>query len=164
MEKLDTVYPVIHQHYVENYKRLIKSTTWRADTEWAAQDCVQEAYYRCMKYWNTYNPNIEFGRWFSMILSNCVYEYKNEERGHFAEEFWEETTEGTPCGSHVQHIFWGIDKLIDAKPEHMKEILEYHFQQGYSALDISRITEHTYANVHKVISRFREELREIYGT
>lgn len=164
MENLGTTYPILQQHYEENYKRLIKSVTWRADTEWAAEDCVQEAYTRCMIYWDSYNPETEFSKWFSIILTNCINDYKNEERGHSAEEFNEELTEGVDCDKHVTHIFWGIDKLIAEKPEHMQEILEYHFNQGYSAMDISKITPHTYANIHKVISRFREELKEIYGS
>jgi|SRR6476660_2692329 len=169
MENLDTMclrqeYPGLLEHYKENYSKLVKTMTWRADTVWAAQDIVQEAYARCMKYWKSYDTEVEFAKWFSMILNNCLYDYKNEEKGHFGEEFNEELTEGVDCDKHVTHIYWGIDKLIAEKPEHMREILEYHFQQGYTATDISRITEHTYSNIHKIIQRFKEELKEIYGS
>lgn len=164
MENLDTMFPVIDQHYKDNYKRLIKTVTYRADTQWGAEDCIQEAYLRCMKYWPAYNQEIEFGRWFSMILNNCIREYKNAEKGHFAEEYLEDVHEGMDCDKHVHRIWWGINKIIAKKPEPMKEILTYHFEYGYSAMDISRVTPHSYANTHKVIQRFKEELREIYGS
>lgn len=156
-------FSTIEEHYRKHYGRLLKSVTFRAGTEWAAQDCIQEAYTRCIKYWDSYNPNIEFGRWFSTILNNCIREYQNQERGHVNDEFKEEEAEGTPDVSHVHHVYWDVDRIIDQKPEPMKEILGYHFKQEYSAIDISRITSHSYANVHKIISRFREELKEIYG-
>jgi DNA-directed RNA polymerase specialized sigma24 family protein len=55
-----------------------------------------------------------------------------------------------------------VFKLIGKKSQVQKEILTLYFKQEYTAIDISRITEYSYAQVHKTIQLFKNELKEIY--
>lgn len=152
----------VEEHYRENRNKLVKKLTFRAGTEEAAEDIIQEAYYRALKYFSSFNQNENFNKWFSTILNNSLREYKNVEKGHINEIFEEEEAEGTSCTSYPNHVMRDIFKLIEAKSNVQKEILLLHFKQEYSPIDISRITDYSYANCHQVIQRFRNELKELF--
>lgn len=152
----------IEIHYRENRGKLVKKLIFRAGSEEAAEDIVQEAYYRALKYFGSFNQTENFNKWFSTILNNSLREYKNVEKGHTNDEFEEEEAEGTPCPSYPNHIIRDIFKLIETKSNVQKEVLSLHFKQEYSPIDISRITDYSYANCHQIIQRFRNELKQLF--
>ena len=154
--------PLIEKHYRENRNKLVKKLSYRAGTEEAAEDVIQEAYYRALKYFASFRQQDNFNKWFSTILNNCLREYKNIENGHSASEFEEEEAEGTACPHYPNHIMRDIMVLIGTKSPVQKEVLNLYFKQEYSAIDISRITDYSYANCHQIIQRFRNELKELY--
>lgn len=155
---------VIEAHYVANYRRLMKIMTFRAGTEWDAQDVIQEAYARALKYYRgfTGKPD-EFNRWFSTIINNTLKEYKNIEKGTAAESFEEEDAVGIPCSYITDRIMGEVYELIDTKSTVQIEVLTLHIKQGYSAKDISYITDVSYAAARQIVLRFRNELKELYG-
>lgn len=153
---------LVENHYVKNRLRLLKKLTYRAGTHEAAEDVLQESYYRALKYFASFRLNEDFNKWFSIILSNCLREYKNTEKGHIAFEFEEENAEGTKCINYTDHVMRDVLELVATKPAIQKEILNMYFRQEYSATDISRITNYSYANCHQTIQRFRTELKELY--
>lgn len=152
----------IEKHYRDSRGKLVKKLTFRAGTEEAAEDIVQEAYYRALKYFASFNQDEDFNKWFSTILNNCLREYKNVEKGHTNDEFNEEEAEGTACTSYPGHVMRDIFHLIEQKPAVHKEVLYLHFRQEYSPIDISRITDYSYANCHQIIQRFRNELKQLF--
>lgn len=152
---------MIEAHYIENRQKFVKNMTFRSGSPEAAEDIVQEAYYRALKYKDTCDPE-RFHKWFNMILYNTLRDYKREESGRIEEEFEEEFAEGFPCSHYTDQVLREINVLIEGKGEAHKEILSLHFQQNYSPKDISQITEYSYAMCSKVIERFRNELRDIY--
>jgi RNA polymerase sigma factor (sigma-70 family) len=152
----------IEKHYVENRSKLVKKMAFRAGTPEAAEDIVQEAYYRAWKYYASFRQGENFNKWFSIILNNCLREYKNTENGHSASEFEEEEVEGTEPTHYNEHIMRDIYALIDTKSLVQQEVLTLFFKQEYSPIDISRITDYTYANCHQIIQRFRNELKTLY--
>lgn len=160
---------LIENHYRENRYKLVKKLSYRAGTEEAAEDIVQEAYYRALKYVGSFRegttPELTktaFSKWFSTIIHNCLKEYKNVESGHSASEFEEEENAGTSCPHYPNHILRDVYTLIKTKSFVQQEILNLYFRQEYSAIDISRITEYSYANCHQIIQRFRNELKDLY--
>lgn len=154
-------FPLIEKHYKDNRQQLMKRMTFRAGTPEGAEDIIQEAYYRALKYQNSFN-GVHFGKWFSTILNNCLKEYKNLENGYSLEEFDEELAEGLSCRSYPEHVMREVFELIETKSEVQKEVLGLFFKQEYSAMDISRITDYSYAQCHQIIQRFRNELKELY--
>ena len=70
----------IENHYKENYGRILKRMTFRAGGIHQAEDIVQEAYCRALKYYSELKVE-EFDRWFSMILNNAYNDYKRDEIG-----------------------------------------------------------------------------------
>jgi len=151
----------IQEHYEKNRQRLVKRMSFRAGSPENGEDIVQEAYARALKYRLSYNGDM-FDKWFSTILSNCLRDFKNAEMGHSAEMFDEGDAEGTQCPSYPNHVMREVFELIDTKSLVQQEVLNLHFKQDYSAMDISKITDHSYANCHQVIHRFRQELKELY--
>jgi RNA polymerase sigma factor (sigma-70 family) len=149
---------ILEEHYRTNKAKLVKRLSFRAGTTWAAEDVVQEAYLRAWKYFGSLSDPKEFPKWFSTILNNCLVDYKNLERGQIPE--YEE--EDPAFLRYPEMIVRDVFKMIAARPKAAQEILTLYFKQEYTAVDISRITEYSYAQVHKTIQLFRNELKEIY--
>lgn len=152
---------LIEQHYLDNRQRLVKKLTFRAGTPEAGEDIVQTAYERAIRYRRSCDPE-RFNQWFAMLLNNALRDYKNEERGYTQLEDGEEESDDTGCPHYPEHILREILELIDTKSEVQIEVLTLFFRQGYSAIDISRLTEHSYAKSHQIIQRFRNELKDLY--
>ncbi len=151
----------IEQHFLANRQRYVKKYTFKAGTPEDAEDIVQEAYCRLLKYHSSFHGK-EFDKWFNTILNNCFFDLKNEQAGHAADLFDEEEAEGVQCPHYSDHVMREVYELIGTKSLVQQEILMLHFQQEYTPIDISRCTEHSYANCHQVIRRFREELKGLY--
>lgn len=153
--------PEIEKHYKENRQKLVKVMTWRAGTVEGAEDIVQTAYERAIRYRRSYDGD-NFNKWFSTILNNCLREYKNEEKGYSTLETIEEESETIDCPHYDYQIMREIYELIDTKSEIQQEVLNLFFKQGYASIDIARITDYSYANCHQIIQRFRNELKMLY--
>lgn len=152
---------VIEQHYVDNFKRLCKKMGFRAGDQWSGEDIVQTAYERAIRYRNSCDE-YRFGQWFNMLLNNSLRDYKNSEKGYTSLDDTEEEATTVDCPHYPDHIVREIYDLIDTKSEVQMEVLNLHFKQGYSAIDITRITSYSYAQAHQIIQRFRNELKDLY--
>ena len=152
----------IEQYYRDNYGKLLKKLTFRAGTVWAAEDVLHTAFERALRYSNSCDPD-RFPQWFSMIMNNALRDYLNEERGYSPLEDVVEEAETTDCPHLPRQVRREVFELIDTKSVDQIEVLSLHYKQGYSANDISKITNHSYAKSHQIISRFRAEVRQLYA-
>ncbi len=152
----------IENHYNENRQRLVKKMTFRSGSHEAAEDIIQTAYERAIRYRRSCDEP-RFNQWFAMLLNNALRDYKNQEMGHSVWDVDDEEAEDTSCPHYSERIMAEIYDLIDTKSEVQMEVLGLHFKQGYSAIDISHITDHSYAKSHQIIQRFRNELKELYS-
>lgn len=153
---------LIEKHYRANRAKHVKWLTFKSGSPEAAEDIIQEAYFRALKYYGSYRAEDDFNRWFSRIVLRCLIDYMNAEKGHTDEEFVEELTDGTSCTQYTDHVMRDVFDLIGTKSLVQQEVLGMYFRLEYTAKDISQITEYSYAMCHKIISRFREELRTLY--
>lgn len=152
---------LIEDHYLANRRNLVKRMSFPAGD--AAEDVVQEAYARALKYFNSYKPEYHFDGWFRRILNNALKEHKNNERGTSAVSFEEEEHDGLDCSGLNERILLEVNELIATKSAVQMEVLTYHIQQGYTAKEVSELTDHTYANCRRIVHRFRQEVKELYG-
>ena len=152
---------VLETHYRANRFKLVKRMSFRAGDY--AEDVVQEAYARALKYISSYKPEFSLDAWFSRILNNAFKEHKNSEKGFANVSFEEEEQDGIPCNRFAESVVAEIYELISTKSVVSMEVLNYHFRFGYTAKEIQEISDYSYSNCHQIISRFRQELRELYG-
>lgn len=153
--------PLIEKSFRENYNKTLKRMSFRAGTVWAAEDVVMEAYYRALKYQRSFDGT-NWDRWFSTILNNTLREHKNQEKGYTPVEFDEDEDEGTQCTNYSGHVMAQVYELIQTKSLIQIEILMLYFHQEYTARDISRVTEYKYSQIHQIIYRFKQELKDLY--
>lgn len=152
------MYDTIEKHYKENYGKLVKRYTRSAGSVWAAEDVVQTAFERALKYVSTHPPPDLFEHWFNTILRNSLIDYVNEDRGAVFEELDEFEWEA-PDVSRSNLLSSTITKLISLEPEDNRPILELHFLQGYKAREIYEFNRFSYPNTRKIIQRFRDKLK-----
>ena len=153
--------PQLTEHYNKNRQRLVKRTTFRVGSSAAAEDIVQTAYERALRHLKAFRGEDKFfDRWFTTIVNNSLREYQNNEKGYSHREEDEETSLDVP--HYPSRVMAEINRMIDERSVDHQEVLKMYFQQEYTATDISHITQHSYAKVHQIILRFRNELKEIY--
>ena len=150
---------LIAEHYEANRDRLVKRYYFLGD---GAEDVVQDAYERAIRYASSFKGD-EFNKWFNTILRNSMRDYRRMEMGRQEDEEVDEYDHvGSEC-SGFENKMWGeIFALIEQKSESHAEVLNLYFGQGYSYKDISAVTEHTYFNAYRIVSRFKEELVNRY--
>lgn len=156
------MYQFIENHYITNRQRLVKRMSFRAGTPQAAEDIVQTAYERALRYHQSCDRS-RFDQWFSMLMNNALRDMKNEEKGYSNIEITEEEAESLSCPHYPERIMAEIYELLDTKSEIQIEVLSLHLKQGYRAIDIARLTDHSYSKCHHIIERFRNELKDLYS-
>ena len=157
------IIPTIEKHYKDNRDTIVKKIAFRMGSREAAEDVVQEAYYRALRYSDSYINTRPFNNWFSVILRNCVAEYKNTENGHpKQQEDDEDKEEAVAPVSEYKDYYNEILELIETKSLVQIEVLNYFFINHYSVYDIYLITDYKYKKIHQIVQRFRNELKEIY--
>lgn len=155
---------IVESFYRANKDRYVKQYTNRAGTKEAAEDVVQEAFYRAIKFFHAYDPTLPFEGWFNRIVSNALKHYKNMERGHSNhDEFDEEDFEGTDCRMLNQRLWEQIrDEIAQYDGEHY-EILSLYFEYQYQPRDICKIVDMKYKTVETFLQRFKKMIKEKYG-
>lgn len=151
----------IENHWKTNYGKLVKKYTRPAGTVWDAEDVVQTAYERALKYYGGSRID-NFDGWFVVILRNALIDHLNESRGITNEEFDEFQFESVNTIDH--HVLTQtITQMIEQEHENNQPILILHFLQGYGAREIYEFNKLTYPNTRKIIQRFRDKLRKELG-
>lgn len=156
-------FETIEEHFKTNK---LKYTKWLARTSGSienAEDILQETYYRALRYHEAGDPE-RIDQWMNRILTNCLIDLQNEEKGRGITIEVDEDTSVLECQFGVQSLEKEIYELINTKSLVQIEVLEMSLKFGYRAVDIAKITGYTYAQCHKIISRFREELKELYAS
>lgn len=154
--------PAIEEHYRLHRDNYAKRFGRRVGVPELGEDLVQEAYTRVLKYQHSFNGE-DFDKWFRTILNNCLRDYRNQEKGRIPVEFDEEEHDGLPNHDYPRHVMRDVMKLVATKSLVQIEVLTLYLEQEYTAIEISQITEHSYAMVHQIILRFRQECKELYG-
>lgn len=154
----------VHEHYKKNFNTLVKKLSYRAGTEWDAEDAIHDAYERAIRYFPSFNPDkSSFTVWFSRILVNALKDQYSRNMGRSQDvEFDEEIADGTPCEHYPRKVQAEIEKRIEGRKEHISEILRLYYINNYSSIDISRMVESSHVAVSQTVFRFREELRKDY--
>ena len=129
-----------------------------------AEDVIQEAFYRALKYIDTFNPdNSDMSTWFSKIARRAQYDFMRQEtmQGLVREEQpKEEPIVDLPALGISTTI--EVEKRIGEYKENHQHILRLSYLKGYRPREIVEIVDDNLANVYKVLSRFKADMLEAY--
>lgn len=145
---------IIEDYYGKNYRRLVKSIYFKVWNEADAEDIVQDAFTKALKYQDSYK-NGNFSNWFSKILLNAFRTWKSVNTHHQGtEELDEFTLESIdPPSNYLKEC---ISKW---ESEEDQEFLILYYEHGFSALAISQIMNVHKRTVWRVISRFKGRIK-----
>lgn len=157
------MFSIIEKHHEANFNRLVKKFSFRLTKE-EAEDVVQEAYYRALKYAPSFEMGTSFTRWFNTILANARRDLLIEK---YREGMHEDVDDHVDVladlgvdfeAGSIREFLEGEIKNV-ANPSH-SQVLRLYFVFHYPLCDIVEITEESYANARQIIQRFKVVLKE----
>jgi len=156
---------IIEEHYRGNYRVLVKRIKWKTHNEQDAEDIVQEAYARAIKYKDAFLLGVDFKLWFGRILSNVVKDFiRDRFQNGFHQEFDEEHDDLVIDNQHIFDILRSIEEDINVTNDEVhKEILLLYHILGFPIRSIVDITNMKYKMVDTVIHRFKKKMEERYA-
>ena len=126
----------------------------------AAEDIVQEAFTRALKFYPSFDPEVgSLHAWFNGILFNSLRDYQKEKRGEIISICKDVNPEEVISGLEVDRTL--LHKMInDTKNLKHKRVLELFFILGYTSTEISQIEDGiSQSNVTTIVNRFRESIK-----
>lgn len=156
---------ILEEFYKRSYNDLCKRVANRAGGAYNAEDVVQEAFLRALKYWGSYNPERRsVGAWFNTILQNALKDFSKEERMiGMTVEFDEELCDGLVMSQTATHMLRKVRELIESKDGLTREILELYFLHSYKPRDIVKVLDVKVKTVDTYVFRFKQEVKEKLG-
>ena len=154
---------LITQHYKENYRTMVKKLMWKVHQNTAdAEDIVQEAYTRAIKYSNTFEQGKSFDKWFSTILFNAFRDWKSEQfHRNDVEEYTEQHSEPVIENDVKSDVINNIVKEIpNVENEIHREVLKFHFIHALKIVEIVHLLDINRRAVQHIISNFQTRMKE----
>lgn len=148
---------LIEDHYRSNHERLVKKLIWRVPyrSRAIAEDVVQEAYERALRYYRTFNPTIkDFTTWFNTILNNTLKSFKKSESNSGVTYEYDDNIDEITPPRNVSHYYELISQLDSPNPVE-KEILNLFFILGFKSREVALYVNKSHTNVRQIILRFR---------
>lgn len=145
----------IEKHYRSYYTKLVKRVSYRLGNKYfLAEEVVQEAYTRALKYYKSFDPSYgEFDQWFSLILNNATRACQNQEkhRGIAGDTLVFPNTD-------EQYFRNGLEKSIGLEESRNATILSLYFLDGWRTPEISNLLNCNHNTVRQIINRYRERV------
>lgn len=165
---------MVEQFFRDNYVILVKRIGARRMQKADAEDVVQEAFLRAIKYQDSFNPELyEIGAWFNTILNNAFKDYRHA--AYTGDYSFTDTRE-------TEYLKRGIMEEIDDMEEQwidqdMIEKIRYEILllpkghasivhlvllNGYKYKEAAQVMDEKVENIKKVLYRFKQAMRERY--
>ena len=153
---------LISEHYQMHYGSLIKFFSYRHNgNEQDAEDIVQEAYARALKYFDSYDAeNSKFTTWFGKIIVNCERDLVRAKlRNGSTEEFDEELYDPVFEDHALRQDFMNLRGHIDRCKQDVREVLTLYYIYQYSLSDIaSLLPMFKYKQIDNMVKDFRNKV------
>lgn len=160
------MYKEIEQHYIDNRRMLVKVMTNRAGSVENAEDIVQEAFARALRYRSSFSVyKKELRAWINAILNNTLRDFKiDERRMGMSVEYSEDMDE--PCPLHE----WESDMvnaiysdILKKKSTVLRQVLYLYFFKGYKPREIAQVVDTSNGYVRMSVNEFKHLIRDKYG-
>jgi len=154
----------IGEYYEANRERLVKTLLRRAGSPENAEDIVQEAFLRALKYYESAGPRADkIDEWFGTLCNNALIDLKKAERicgaaididecepTPFEVDFTDERT--------ATRIKWEIDKRKGTE----RDVLYLYFIKEHSPSDIQCVLGIGVNSVKWYVRKFKEEMNALF--
>lgn len=154
---------LITQHYIENKDKMVERFRKLAGAN-DAEDIIQEAFYRALRYKESFNPERHsVGRWVGRIAINCYYNILRERRGLPSLQPYEEFEllhDPPPKSSKEDAVDEVVQKMLDKRSGDALEVCELRFLLGYHPREIAMITNKNKHTIEGYLKQFRADTRE----
>ena len=157
-------YKKLEQYFEKEYLNLVKKISRQAGSPENAEDIIQEAFYRAMKYWGSYNPDVKLGAWFNTIMVNaCRDHLKNDRMLGMTVEITEDQFDPIELPLTDHDTVKRVKQLMASKAHPQREILRLYYEKGYKPIEIKEILDVKHGTVRQTVLRFKEEVQERLG-
>lgn len=148
----------VETYYRENYAKLVKTARRRVGNYSLpiAEEAVQEAFTRALKYYRSYKSTDSFHHWFNRILRNTINQIKTQEKDGGVTHDSEEDVATTGDIISVKEI---ISVLQDTSPRD-RQILTGYFFDGFKTREIAELTGISHDVVRDRIRYFRGNMKK----
>lgn len=151
---------MIESYYKENYQKCIKRIYSRTKDVMAAEDVVQDAFERALKYYHTYDSSHEFEAWFNTILNNSYKDWIKDNRNQgMVVEYDEEKDDPLPMADLKTESV--VQREMTKLCSNQRHAAHLYFNAGLMPREISQIVDMTPRTVAKSISQFKRHIREM---
>lgn len=157
----------IEQFYKDYYDLYVRRNSRRAGGIENAEDIVQEAFCRALKYADSFEirEDKHMETWFNTIVRRSLYDFKRI-------ELKQGMTAATDSGESEAIEISGVDQMmadeiveaIEGKKnlDH-RNVLFLAFLRNYPPRDIVEVLDLNIRNVNTIVDRFKSEMGEKYG-
>ena len=153
---------MIEQYYKDKHDMLVKRYTRRAGTVQDAEDLVQEAFYRALKYQASFDQSRhELSTWMGGILNNCLRDFKRYQMGGPEMDYKEEPV-ADPDLHWVKEMQGKVREEIEKKSGNLRDVLHLYFNLGYKPREIVQTLDVRNGTVRQSVWEFKKLLRERY--
>lgn len=159
---------MIEAHYKTHYNKFVNIAARRLSNNRAwAEEAVQEAYERLIKYIHT-NESDTIDGLFVKVFHNAVNDKFNSEM-RAATVLSEEEEDILQIKGVFECEYFLTKNILMNEVTHVlnskhREVLRYYYLFGMDYRDINQlVTDVTSASCRKIVSRFTEEMEEKYG-
>jgi len=151
---------IVETHYRESYSKLVKIARGRVGDYSLplAEEAVQEAFTRALKYLPAYNPRVPFDKWFMSILYNAINNIKRQEMD--AGMVYEEEEEVNYHNANDILFTKEISDALSRCSIRDQEILNAYFFYGFKSREVAEITGTNHSVVRDVVRTFRKKVRD----
>ena len=157
-------YAQLETYFKENYDALVKKIVRRAGSPENAEDVVQEAFFRAMKYWDSYSPEQKLGAWLNTIMVNaCRDHLKNDRMLGMTVEISDDQFDPVELPLTDHDTLRQVQKLMRKKSYPQSEIIRLYYFKGYKPIEIKEILDVKHGTVRQTVLRFKEEVQEKLG-
>lgn len=166
---------MIEEHYRERRDNLVKIFANRAGGDYNAEDVVQIAFERALRYKSSFRPDVqEFGAWFNTIINNSLRDFKMDERrmgmGGAKDvvfggrcELEEGTTLSTELDGMSRDTIALIKKDIESKDMPVRQALFLYLFRQYKPREIAKVLDMSNGSIRQAVMRFKAEVSAKYG-
>jgi RNA polymerase sigma factor (sigma-70 family) len=161
-EKKAEFYNLVDKHYRENHDRLVKAYTRFIQHKERAEDVIQEAYLRALSFWEAYDPERPFDKWFNSIIASALRDNKRTETMHGMVDIKEAYDIPIKAAAIPAVILRQVTDRINTKGEQEAAILRLTLFDHYRPGEISQLVRLSSGAIRQIVHRFREEIKRDY--